>query len=285
MRKKTLLAQDEIKDNASVILEMGDRKITKSEVKAEVQNQLDSTAYLSSMYGQSYDPTDPAAIAQAQNDAIDSLKKDMALTAKAKELGLDELTDEEKAAVQEDAQKAYDEAVDYVKKYMVEGADEMDEEALAKAADEKMAELGVSLDSYVESETKEKIDDKLREYAIKDVAVTDDEIQADYDSKVEADKETYAEKAGSYATAVNNGTTVYYAPAGVRRVKQILTKFKEDDQKVIDDANTALRRRQRDPGSRRRGRGGQSPGDQGPGRSPKGARRSQHPAGGSREGR
>ena len=77
--------------------------------------------------------------------------------------------------------------------------------------------------------------------AVKDVAVTDEEIQAEYDSKVESNKETYAENAASWAAAANNGyTTLYYTPAGVRRVKQILVKFTEEDQTAIKDANTKL---------------------------------------------
>jgi len=103
-----------------------------------------------------------------------------------------------------------------------------------------MTELGVTMDTCLKDETDELIKNKLREYAIQDVTVTDDEIQAEYDSKVEADKTTYAENAGSWASAANNGSTLYYTPAGVRRVKQILTKFKDEDQTAIDDANKQL---------------------------------------------
>ena len=39
---------------------------------------------------------------------------------------------------------------------------------------------------------------------------------------------------------MNNGSTVYYRPAGYRMVKQILIKFHEDDQTVIDGLNTKL---------------------------------------------
>ena len=252
MRKKALLAmlmamilllsscalvvKDEKVDNATVILQMGDKTITKDKVKEETQNQLDSMAYMYSLYGYSYDTTDPDNIAQAQEDAIDALKNDMVLSAKAAELGLDVLTDEEKETAQTKAQEGYDSALSYVKQYMLTDTEGMDEDTLAAAAADKLTELKVSLDSYLESETKTIIDDKLREYIVKDVAVTDEEIQTEYDSKVEADKATYADAAGKWATAANNGTTLYYAPAGVRRVKQILTKFHDEDQTAIDDA-------------------------------------------------
>ena len=238
----SLIVKDEALDNAAEIIRFGDKVITKAKVKEETQNQLESMAYLYSMYGMSYDTSDPAIIAQAQSDAIDALKKDLVLTSKAAELGLDQLTDEEKETVKTKAQTSYDSSLDYIKSYMLTDADKegKDDEAVNQLAAEKLTALGYSLDSYIETETKTLIDDKLREYIVKDVAVTDDEIQAEYDSKVAADKETYGENAASYAQAVNNGTTVYYAPAGVRRVKQILTKFKDEDQTAIDTAKSAV---------------------------------------------
>ena len=232
-----LIVKDEAVDNATEIIRLGDEVITKERVKQETENELESMAYYYSMYGQSYDMSDPEHIAAAQEEAVEALKKDLVLTAKAKELGLDQLTDEETETAKTKAQENYDSALDYVKNYMLENTEEMDDEAKDKAAAEKLTELNVSLDTYLESELKTMADDKLREYAIKDVAVTDEEIQAEYDSKVEADKTTYGENPGSYATAANNGTTLYYAPAGVRRVKQILTKFKDEDQTAIDEAN------------------------------------------------
>ena len=232
----TLIVKDQAVDDATEIIRMGDQVITKAKVKEEIQNQLESMAYMYSMYGYSYDTTDPANIADAQESAIEDLKQDLALTAKAKELKLDELTEEETEAVKADAQKSYDDALDYVKTYMLTDTEGMDDDAIAAAAADKLTEMGVTYDSYLEAQTKTKIDEKLREYAVKDVAVTDEEIQAEFDSKVEADKTTYGENAASWATAANNGTTLYYTPAGVRRVKQILTKFKDEDQTAIDDA-------------------------------------------------
>ena len=41
----TLIVKDEAVDNATEINKMGDKVITKGEVKAEVQNQLETMAY------------------------------------------------------------------------------------------------------------------------------------------------------------------------------------------------------------------------------------------------
>ncbi len=255
MRKKSLLAmllamtlllsscalivKDQAVDDATVILQMGDRTYTKAEVKNAINNQLQYSSYTYSMYGMQYDPTDPENIAEAQASAIKTLKQQMVLEAKGKEFGLDQLTDEEKEAVQTEAQEDYDYALNYAKTTLLADSG-LEGDALEAAALEELKNREISLESYVTSATESKVNSKVREYIIKDVAVSDEEIQAEYDSRVESAKETYAENPGSYATAVNNGTTVYYAPAGVRRVKQILTKFKDEDQTVIDEANTAV---------------------------------------------
>ena len=256
MRKKALLAlmmaavlllsgcaliqKDQAVDDATEIIRMGDKVYTKIQVKAAAQQELINKAQTYSMFGYAYDMTDPANIAEAQEAAVKALKEDLTLTAKAAELGFDQLTDEELEAVKAKAQESYDNMVNTAKQY-VEGKDEMDEAALTEAAVKMAEDAGYTLENLTESATKDAVSAKLKEYAVKDVAVTDEEIQAEYDSKVESNKETYAENAASWAAAANNGyTTLYYTPAGVRRVKQILVKFTEEDQTAIKDANTKL---------------------------------------------
>lgn len=243
-----LIVKDEAKDNASEIIRLGDEVITKARVKKETENQLDSQEYLYSMYGMSFDRTDASAIAQAQESAISALKDDLVLKAKAKELGFDQLTDEELETAKTKAQESWDSAVSYLQDNLTDAEKEGKDEAGLKAlAEAELAKMGYSLENYVDAQKSQIIEEKLHNSVTDSVTVTDEEIKADFDSKVEADKTTYEGKPGSYATAANNGTTLYYAPAGVRRVKQILIKYKDEDQTAIDtakqavtDANTAV---------------------------------------------
>jgi len=230
-----LIVKDEAVDNATEILRLGDQVITKGEVKQQVDEQLYYNAYLNSMYGSSYDTSDPANIAAAQNTVIDAFKRRMTVSAKAKELGLDALTEEELEKVKTDAKASYDSNIDYAKKTLLADSG-LEGEALEEAALKEVEKEGLTLEKLEESTKETAISDKVREYVIKDVSVSDEEIQTEYDTRVENSKTSYPD-AGSYATAVNNGTTVYYAPAGVRRIQQILTKFKDEDQTVIDEAN------------------------------------------------
>ena len=204
-------------------------------VTLNTQSLLRSRGHEVAVFSMQY----PENIESAKTAAVETLNKDLALTAKAKELGLDQLTDEELEAAKTKAQESLDYVIESAKGY-VEGGSEMDETALAEAAAKMAEEAGYTLDSYTESAKHDTILDKLKEYAVKDVAVTDEEIQTEYDSRVESHKSTYSESAGTWATAANSNSTLYYTPAGVRRVKQILIKFKDEDKTAIDDAKSKL---------------------------------------------
>ena len=233
----TLIQKDPVVDAATEILRLGDDVITKGKVQEAVNNQLNYMSYLYSMYGYSYDATSPDNIAEVQNSVISEFKKQLVTDAKIREMGLDQLTADDEAKIQSDAEKAFQDNLDYIISDNEDLADLSDEEKNEKAK-AQLAETGYTMDSALKHAREDLLNDKLRQEIIKDVAVTDEEIQADFDSKVASAKETYENNAGSWATAANNGTTtLYYTPAGVRYVKQILVKFKDEDQTKIDDAN------------------------------------------------
>ncbi len=234
-----LVVKDKEVDAKTVILKMGDKEITKAEVQKNVQDVLQTYAMY---YGNQIDITNPEVVASAQTEAVNHLKQDMALRAKAAELGLDQMTEEETAKVKEDAQSSLDNAKSYIQNYYLSEEEKaLEGEELEQAIQKQLDEMGVSLEDYEKAAADQLTDDKLRDYAVKDVAVTDDEVKADYDEKVAADEEKYKENVSSWTSADRSGTsTLYYTPAGIRRVKQILIKFKEDDQTAINDANSKI---------------------------------------------
>ncbi len=233
-----LIVKDHAVDAATVILKMGDKEVTKAEVQEAVNNQLYDMAQYYAMFGSSLDTSDPEVVAQAQSSAITALKQDMVLRAKAAELGFDQLTEEETAQAKEDADAGWESAKSYIKSnYLSDEEKQLEGEELDQAILKQLEKLGVSYEDY-ETQAKDSIvDSKMRNDIIKDVEVSEDEIKTDYDSKVAADEEKYKENLSAWANASNNGSTLYYTPAGIRRVKQILIKFKADDQTAIDDAN------------------------------------------------
>ena len=236
-----LVVKDEAVDAATVILKLGDTEYTKAQVLAHTDNVLYEMYQNANYSGQSLDVTNASVIASARSTAVEQLKEDMTLRAKAAELGLDQLSDEEKAQAKEDAEGSFDYAKEYVKAYMLNAEEQkLEGDELEAAIQKGLDQLGVSFDSYVKSAEDTIIDNKLKEYAVKDVTVSADEVKAEYDSKVAADEGKYKENAVSWTTADRSGSTLYYAPAGIRRVKQIMLKFKADDQTAITDAKSKV---------------------------------------------
>ena len=237
----SLIVKDPAVDAAQEIIRLGDQAVTKGQIQNMAQMQLQYDAYYYySMYGRTYDTTDPAALANAQDTVVQSMKEDLVIHSKAAELGLDQLTEEEEAKVQEDAQSDYNEALESIKTGALADSG-LEGEALDQAAAERLASNGTTLDTYVNAQRDTVIAQKVRDYIYNQVEVTEEEIKAEYESKVEADKTTYAENPASYATRANSSySTLYYAPAGVRRVKQILIGFTQEDKDAISAAQSQV---------------------------------------------
>ena len=242
-----LIEKDLEVDRATEIVRVGDTVITKGEIQDQVDYQLAYMAYYYAMFGLNYDTTDPANIADAQDFVIDMLIENAVLTAKAKELGLDQLTEEEEAEVQEQVEAAWESNRESVRSsYFADTELEGDE--LTAALDAKIEELGVTRDSVYESEKNTYVLGKLEAHVYDGVDdPTDAELQAALEDHVASAQTSYESNLSGYGIAVNNGNTVYYRPAGYRMVKQILIKFNDEDSAAIDtyeaslsEANTAV---------------------------------------------
>jgi len=235
-----LVEKDMAVDNATVIVELGDKTVTKVQVSNTLEYQLQYMAYMYSMYGMSYDPTDPTTRAQALDSVISGFAEELVKQQKQEELGLDVLTPEEDTAAREKAQTSMDSQKETVKTQFFTGTT-LEGEALDTAILKKMEELGYTFDAYFYKNAKtDAIAEKLRNYVIKDVTVTDDEVTADYNAKVEKAKTDYTTNLSSYGSTVNSNGTVYYAPAGYRYVKHILRKFPDDVQTNLNDLNSKI---------------------------------------------
>lgn len=233
----TLVQKDPKVDAAQEVLRLGDQVITKGQVQEQVQSYQNYMSTLYSYYGMSYDVSSSEALAQARDEALNAFKTDMVSTAKISELGLDQLTEEEEVQVQADGEKNFQDSLEFQIEDNEDYKDLSDEEKTARAT-EDLAKNGVTPESAKEAARHQLVEQKLRDYVIKDVTVTDEDVQKDYDEKVASAKTSYENNAGSWATAANNGSsTLYYTPAGVRYVKQILVKFTDEDQAKIDTAN------------------------------------------------
>ncbi len=177
------LAEEEAK---TVALKMGDLEITRGEVAEAVQDKLE----MYTLFGIPVDTDDPEVIASARAEAIRSLKEDMVLRARAAELGLDQLTEEEAAEAEEHAQLLWNDAVLYVYDYLLtEEEQQLEDDAREALIQEYLNEYGVSAEEYRKEAVKELVDGKVRDYIVRDVSVSDEEIRAEYEKRKAAGEE------------------------------------------------------------------------------------------------
>ncbi len=234
-----LIEKDETVDRATVIIKVGDNEHTKGEIKDQIDYQLNYMSLLYSMYGMSYDTTDSDNISNTTDAVINSLIENDVKNMKISELGLDQLTEEETTELENEIAEDWQSTRDSVQSYYLSDT-ELTGDELEAEIDKVCEQYGITYDDVAASTRETYLQNKLQNETVKDVTVTDEELQAELDSRAESAKSTYESTPASYGTAVNNGTTVYYRPAGYRMVKQILVKFSDEDQAVLDELEDLL---------------------------------------------
>lgn len=176
-----------------------------------------------------------ASIMDIQDESIQSslLQQAMQLTMqmkivmqKAVELGFSPVSEEDHQALLEQAQAQYDGMMNTYKQYYVSALQMSEVEAESQIKDE-LAASGMSVDSIVKQLENEKVINDLYESVTKDVAITDEDVVAEYETLVDAAKAGYEADPSTYDTAQANGATIFYVPEGVRTVKHILIQFDE----------------------------------------------------------
>ena len=157
---------------------------------------------------------------------LEMLVQQAVLDAKAAELGLDQMTDEQRAALEAESAANFETYIDTYKTYFAtEGAS--DEEAREQTI-AAMAEYGVTQESLLEQMLKSYADEQLHTYVTGDVAVTDEEVKAEYDAMVADDESSYTDNDTAYNRARSSGATIAWNPEGYRAVKHVLIKFDDE---------------------------------------------------------
>jgi parvulin-like peptidyl-prolyl isomerase len=150
---------------------------------------------------------------------------------KAAELGLDALTEEQIAQIDESAQTLYDSMIStYAGYYAQSGVDEDQAKADAEAF---LESYDYTLDKLKEQYRTTEILKRVQAHVTDAISVSDEDVQASYDGKVADQKASYDADVSAYGMAQLYGTAIYYTPENVRTVKHILIK-----PETIDEINT-----------------------------------------------
>lgn len=202
----TLIVKDEERDNAREVIRIDKLGVvyTKADVTPYVLNQLINGQY---QYGTDY------TYEQACEDVTNALVEREVFDARLKEYGLDTLTAEEQAQVDENA---------------------------AMMLEYYGPDSGYTLESLREEMTLYLQEEKLKAHVTTEVTLTEDELLSGLYELAMMDKEAFEADPPAYGEAIMNQQAVYYCPAGYRNVQQILIAFHAEDDALITDINEAI---------------------------------------------
>lgn len=225
---------DEEKDKLQVVAQVGDKEILKQEVLEIYESSLATYGYteqdLISSQGQS-------AVDQLKQSALDTLVENALVEIKAKEMGVDTLTEEQEENIDSELESLKGFVENFVDSQIEALAEEdptLDKEAkkeelLNQQLEEYGFNDGTLKESYVDTAIKQNIQTVL----VEGYTPTAEEMQAWYDENVEIQKEQVESSPGMVDTFENAGVAFYY-PAGMRYVKNLLIAIPDDKKEEID---------------------------------------------------
>ena len=173
-----------------------------------------------------------------KKDLVDSAVEDAVVKAKAAELGLDQFDEAALAEFEASAEATMQSYIDYYLGYYYPDAEEVTDEMRAEA-EKYWTDNGFSREAYAESLQKDAINEAVYEYVTKDVAVTDEDVQAEYETLIAENQESYTNDR-TYNSDRNAGATIAWNPEGYRAVKHVLIKFDDEQSALYSDLQSQL---------------------------------------------
>lgn len=217
-----------VNEEKIVVATVGDETITKADFNEGFNALL-------SQYGYTQDSEAIAdQIKTLKENYIAQMVEDKVLEKKIKELGLDQVTDEEKAAAEQEIQDWYDEQyAALVENFKTDDTVEDPEAKAAETIENYLSQYGLTLDQMKENSVASISSDKLYDYVTKDVTVTEEEAKIEFANKVAAAKEKYDADLSAYVSDFENGATIYYTPKGCYYIKHILISLTDEQKQDI----------------------------------------------------
>jgi hypothetical protein len=220
-----MVSIDKATEDAQAVAEFTGGKITRAEAMEEYENW----ASMYEAYG--YPLTDETDIAQVKEEVLNYMVQERIIKAKAEEMGLTELTEEDKAEIASQSTAEYEDMVGY---YMMYFEGDTDEETRQNAVD-YLNSSGYTLESIEQYNIDSAWQEKLKDQITSGVSVSDEQVHAAYEEAVAQDQEAFTEDSYNFESAVTYGDSVVWVPEGYRTVKHILIKLSDEDVAVIND--------------------------------------------------
>ena len=239
-------------DTTTVLATVGDEKIYLHEFKATYDMYVEYYAN----YG--YDITNDAeALKEFKTSLLNRMIAEKAALIKAKEAGLDEYTEEQKAEIADSLEKELTSIEEYympLAKEQVESGDEAEIQAKYEelVAEESVNYTGVKMTyeeflDYVEKSITNNYLMSLyqKEIVYKDLKVEDSAIEDSYNERVNADKESFEATPADYKNAQESAELyesipTAYTPEGYSRMLSILIEPKGETSTQYTDNETKM---------------------------------------------
>ena len=175
-------------------------------------------------------------MAELKESFINQMVEERVIDQKVRELGLDQITDEEKAEAEKNVDDWYQSQLEALVAEYEKDESVADPEAKAREDIENyLSYYGTSLDDMKAQEIEAIPSGKLYDYVTKDVVVTEEEAKLSYAEHVASDKESYDGNLASFVNAFDNGHIIYYVPEGTFYVKHILISLTDEQKQEIKD--------------------------------------------------
>ena len=209
-------------------------EITQADVMGTFNSQY---AYMSQMYAMYGMNMSGDALTNIEQSVVENAVENVAIRKEMEARGLS-LSEDKLAEIKAEAEEHYQEAYDS----FLASAEGANDAVKAKQTEYNLYESGYTQDAFNAMEEAaanyELIEETLRDEITE---VTDEQLQAAYDEKVESDESTYSSSPASFESAMSNADTlVAWMPEGYRTVKHILVKPEDDVLSAVTDARNAV---------------------------------------------
>ena len=209
--------------------------------------------YLNWASSNGYDTSNEALITAVNQQAMQDTLAYNTILRKGIEMGLDQFSDEDTASFEAAGKAQWNEIIDSFVSSAGSVTDESTDEEKATARAEIEAQLLAAygydearyLEEYVAQAYNNTVYQRVVNSLTENLTVTDEDIQAYYDSLVKEDQEYYGDDAGSYEFYTRYyGQTSYYMPEGYRGISHILLKVDDELLNSWKDLSTKLKAQQ-----------------------------------------
>lgn len=214
-------------DDSAVVTVNGDAIF-----QSELDTMIDSVSGRMSQYG--IDGTDDSVLEIIRDLALQELVDDRLLTQDMTAHGCYDMSEEDDASITASAQAAMDTLLQQAERYFASYLDGAEDDGLSaeKLAETYMTSSGYTLE-YMENYYRNAMASQKYEQWLMDgePEITQQDIQAGYEQRVESGKSAYGSDIAAFETALASGGEVWYRPDGYRAVLQImLSASGEDDE-------------------------------------------------------